>query len=109
MAVHMSLVELKYLFAIMLDEISDCVTGKKTGTTVMLGFVSPLARQFLNSGIDLKNICEGLRDSKMLNSDMLKTLVLSKPVRPMLLSRLSCSSEDITKVISNTYFILLVL
>ncbi|CAD5215280.1 unnamed protein product [Bursaphelenchus okinawaensis] len=96
---NMNKLQLTYLFHIILCDMAEFVTGKKNGTTIILSYVSVVAKQLLSAGFDLRSICDGLEVEGTNEKKLASCLILGKPIRPMLLSRLSSSNESLLKVI----------
>lgn len=96
----MSLVELKWFFRILFQEISDFVVGTRNGRgqTVLTNYLSPKAERLFQSGMDLESICTGIYQSSRNGADLANTMILGKPVRPMLLSRVGCNTKDLITV-----------
>ncbi|CAD5221232.1 unnamed protein product [Bursaphelenchus xylophilus] len=93
--------ELLYFFNIILGDITEFVTGKKNGANTILQFISPFAKQLLSSGFSLKDICEGIDEDDGNAKNLANFLILGKPIRPMLLSRVCSTNEGVLKIIRN--------
>jgi hypothetical protein len=96
----MNAVELRWLFRILLHEVSDFVVGAKNdrGQLILTKYLSPKAENLLQSGMDLESLCIGLYQSRQNGGDLTNAIILGKPVLPMLLSRVGCGTKDIVTV-----------
>lgn len=101
MASSMNLSELRWFFRILFQDISDFAVGSKSGQgpVILTKYLSPKAERLFQSGMDLESLCAGIYQAKQNNTDLSSALILGKPVRPMLLSKLGCNTEDLVTVI----------
>jgi hypothetical protein len=87
----MSGFEVEWLFRILLDTISNHVTGTMRGDNVLLGYLAPNAAQLYQSGMDIKSICIGVYRAAKTGIPLENATILGKPLRPMLLSKINCN------------------
>jgi hypothetical protein len=96
----MNPMELKWFFRILFHEISDKVCNSATGRglVTLTNYLSPKAEQLFQAGMDLESICTGIYWAMHNKIDLTNAMILGKPVRPMLLSRIGCNVQDLLTV-----------
>ncbi|KAI6183826.1 DNA ligase IV [Aphelenchoides bicaudatus] len=100
---QMSPTELRWFFRILFQEISDKACGSATGRGLvnLTTYLHKKADQFFQAGMDLESICNGVFLSVHKNVDLTNAMILGRPVRPMLLSKMGCNVEDLLTVIKH--------
>ncbi|KAI6194616.1 DNA ligase IV [Aphelenchoides besseyi] len=98
---HMSSVELKWFFYLLFKEISDKIVGQVKGASILLNYLSPKARQLYQAGVNLMSICIGAFQAGDSKEAMVSSVILGKPVLPMLLAKITCDEEGTLKIIKH--------